>query len=198
MWSLDDTGFYFQIKADCPYGIRHSFISSIDWTTNVKVFMNMNMPFIPVFELAMSSTEQWKSLENMATISISIEGNSMNMHIQYNFISALEISCEVRTSFSHFEHQRFSLGYANDQRKMLKAHLDILGHANGIEIDYKFLSIVDLVVLVRMDFPFQDWTDMHVDVASQIGEDSMNLRAGAGINKLKFGANILVSKALKH
>ena len=77
---------------------------------------------------------------------------------------------------------------------MLKAHLDILGHANGIEIDYEFLNIVDLVTLVRMDFPFQDWTDMHVDVASQIGEDSMNLRAGAGINKLKFGANILKKK----
>ena len=156
--------------------------------------MNINMPFIPAFELTMSSTEEWKSLENVATLSMNIEENSIDMHIQYDFISALEMICEVRTSFSNFEHQRISLGYENNQRKMLKAHFDILGHANGLEIDYKFLHLEDFVALLRMDFPFQDWTDMHIDVASQIGEDAINLRAGAGINKLKFGANIFKKK----
>jgi hypothetical protein len=193
MWSLEDNSFIFHTKIDCPYGIRYSFISSLDWTTNVKVFVSIDMPFIQM-ELTLSSTEQWNALKNMATIAIELDGNFINAHTKYDFTSGAEVICDVRSSFSHFEHQRFAVGYENSQRKMLKAHVDIFGQANGIEFDYKFIDMKNLVVLAKLDFPFQNWTDMFIDVASQIETDALNLRAGAGINKLKVGVNLLKTK----
>jgi hypothetical protein len=77
---------------------------------------------------------------------------------------------------------------------MMKAHIDVLGEVNGVELDYLFTNIKDCVALIKLDFPFQDWTDMYIDVASQIKTEMMNLRVGAGINNLKLGGSFLKLK----
>eukprot|EP00092_Neocalanus_flemingeri_P021561 GFUD01023385.1.p1 GENE.GFUD01023385.1~~GFUD01023385.1.p1 ORF type:complete len:4113 (+),score=926.88 GFUD01023385.1:759-12341(+) len=190
-WSLEETNFLAQIKVDCPYGVRYHFVSSAEWVSNVKIFASMNMPFIDKVELSLFSAEPWDLLKNTVNMVIDVYGNVMTANIKYDFISGVEIICDSKTSFPRFNYQRLAFGFENSDRKMLKAHINVLGEENGIELDYKFTEITNCVALIKLDFPFHDWTDMYLDVGSQMGSDIINIRAGAGIDKLKIGGNFL-------
>ena len=130
----------------------------------------------------------------MVNVAIDLDESFINADITFDFSTGVEIIFDMRTSFPRVEYQRLAIGFENSQRKMMKAHIDVLGEVNGVELDYLFTNIKDCVALIKLDFPFQDWTDMCIDVGSQIKTEMMNLRVGAGINNLKLGGSFLKLK----
>ena len=188
-WSFKQNKLFFITKIDCPYGIRYHLISSVDWDSRVKILVDAKLPFVDEVELTLVSTEIWKSYNNVVTISLEFKKHFMETYLTYNILGGFEFILTCQTSFPQFKNQRIAVGFENTERKMLKAHIEIFGERNGLELEYIFTDLKTMACLLKLDFPFHGWTDIYFDFANIISPESgqMNFRAGAGINELRAG-----------
>jgi hypothetical protein len=99
------------------------------------------------------------------------------------FFNGVELKSTIETPFDGFKKYSASLGFVNSlEKKLFKAYYTSPSGARGIELEYEFQTLANFVLLIKIDFPEESWTDITLDVACKILEHVINVRFGGRIN----------------
>ena len=99
--------------------------------------------------------------------------------IKVSYSRGYELSLVIETPHNGFLHQRLSVGFSNsNERQMVKAFIDSSIIKTGIEVDYLFTSVQDIVLLLNIDFPMEGWSDCMIVIQNQMNTDFQAHRIG--------------------
>ena len=95
----------------------------------------------------------------------------------------IELKLDMETPYYVYEKISICIGFANSsEKKMFNAHWISNTTACGVKFAYEIKSYTNFVVLMKIDFPYETWTDVTVDFAYQNLDKFINIRFGGQIN----------------
>ena len=88
------------------------------------------------------------------------------MLVDYDFKEAMIMEINSESSLTKLDGFNLALGYRNTRRKSFKAHFKFHETSMGIIFDYFYNDLVDVLALVKITIPSDEWTDVHLQVSN--------------------------------
>ena len=180
-WNFIDVGVGFEFKLELPKGQNYfvSFNCSIE---DRSLFCHAKLPYFEIIQIHIrrivsASTED---LINERYIwNIEILKRKYNGKVEIGYLQGFELKLSTNTPHPGYKSQEFHLGYGNtDNRKMLKLYGECFLGKSGVEIDFRFVTFSNFVVLFYVDFPLKNWSDFGIEITNQIFDEFKNIRLG--------------------
>ena len=166
-----------------------------------RVMLSVDLPVIGFNKLNLNriSYAHPSLIDERFTWDFDILSNLYSGEAKITYTRGYELSMKIESPHQGFNYQTFSVGFSNsDDRKMIKAFIDSKIVKTGIEADYAFSSLNDLVLFLNIDFPMKGWSDYMIHVQNQNNENFQAYSLGLGFEKFLVSVSSHISTKFAH
>ena len=172
---IEQDSFLLKLKINRPFDSYYYALVNVDWKDEIHGTIDALLPFIGRLEVSAYVASASFELKNNAKFKLYSQAHYLTATVDYDFINSLELSIALKSSIEILNDHGVNIGFCNSERKMLKAHVNIFGKHIGIQFDYSYSNILDMNVLIDIDNPFENWSDINGHVLSDISDEGINV-----------------------
>ena len=190
-WKITGTGTVIKCKSTGPFGELFHFLANIEYEKGLNLHIDTSNPFMGRTNLQLKMEEFIQKFKNKVDFKLRINRDFVKIEVPYDFVNTFECSAQIRSSFHLLRSLGLVIGFENTERKMLKAHLNYFEQCVGIEFDYFFHDIKNMTILLRLDNPFEDWSNIYFELSCLITSKVTKAVAGINLYDNSLGSNML-------
>ena len=184
-------------KVSLPTGNSY-FLKLNGIVSSQTISLSSFLPYFGKISFDLTTTSSVSDDDDYKDKRITINVNILNLvykvrlALGYSIYGSMEIQGELQTPHPGFQKQSITLGYSNTStRKMLKAFIDCSYGSSGFMIEYSFVSLKNIILVILVDFPHPDWSDFSLDLGFQYLNDMTNIRLNGSYEERKLKINFL-------
>ena len=177
---LEEEGAVIKLDLQRPLNSNYFCVVYIKWMDTLTANLQADLPILEKVEASFQSNKEL--LSNSGKFNLMFNDEYITMTFDYDVVDSYELSLSLTSSIEHIQEQAISIGFNNDDRKMLKAHLIWFGEPMGLKLDLNHDNFTSSNILILVDNPLQDWTDFHVHTRSRLHETQMDFILSFKVN----------------
>ena len=178
--NLEREGAVFKLDVQRPLASNYFCVAYINWMDRLDARLQADFPMIEKVDISFMAKKEY--LSNSAMFNLMFNDEYFTINFDYDIAESYELSLSMTSSIEHIQEQAISIGFNNDKRKMLKAHVVWFGEPMGLKLDLDHDNITSSNILILFDNPLKDWTDFHVHTRSRVHATQMDLILSFKVN----------------
>ena len=178
--NLEREGAVFKLDVQRPLGSNCFCVAYINWIDRLDAHLQADFPMIEKVDISFQARKEY--LSNSAKFNLMFNDEYFTLNCDYDMAKSYELSVSMTSSIEYIQEQAISIGFNNDKRKMLKAHVVWFGEPIGLKLDLDHDNITSSNILILLDNPLKDWTDFHVHTRSRVHDTQMDLILSFKVN----------------
>ena len=182
--NLEEEGAVIKLDVQRPLEKNYFCVAYINWKDRLSAHLQAAIPMIEKVEISFLSNKEL--LSNSGKFNLMFNDEYFTITFDYDIVESYELSLSMASSIEHIQEQAISIGFNNDKRKMLKAHVIWFGEPMGLKLDLNHDNITSSNILLTFDNPLEDWTDFHVHTRSRLHETQMDFILSFKVNDQIF------------
>ena len=170
-WRLSESGAVLSCKSSGPRGEAGHVLAQLQYGAAVTAHLDVFSSLLGRARGTFSLQENIQSFRNTAKFHLDINEDFLDFDISYDYIETIAFSARSKSSLEMFRSLGLVIGFENTERKTFKAHMNLFEKCTGIELDYFFNGVKNVSALVRIDNPFEDWSDFYGEFSTAINQE---------------------------
>ena len=119
--NLEREGAVFKLDVQRPLASNYFCVAYINWMDRLDARLQADFPMIEKVDISFMAKKEY--LSNSAMFNLMFNDEYFTINFDYDIAESYELSLSMTSSIEHIQEQAISIGFNNDKRKMLKAHV---------------------------------------------------------------------------